>query len=181
MLTNTVTSLDSDPQSSERKFAGGNLNPTQLRQTVFGYAPVMMLDAAIQLGVFDALSSGPLTSPEVAQRCEISVRGTRPLLDALASLQFLKKQDARYSLTPESAAFLVKGSPTYLGGFVCHNAHNLLPSWQQLAQVVRTGKPATSLDAEQQGGAFFREFVPGLFALSQVAARALARNYSHKW
>lgn len=169
MLTETVRSAD--PHGP-----GGNLNPTQLRQTVFGYAPVMMLDAAIRLGLFDALSSGPLTSAEVAQRCEISLRGTRPLLDALASLEFLKKQDGRYSLTAESATFLVKTSPTYFGSFIYHNVHNLLCSWQRLEDAVRTGKPVQSLDAENQGGAFFREFVPALFALSQAAARVLAEG-----
>jgi ubiquinone/menaquinone biosynthesis C-methylase UbiE len=175
MRTETIHS-DQSQQLPEKKVAGGNLNPIQLRQTVFGYAPVIMLDAAIRLGVFDALSSGPLTSAEVAQRCQTSMRGTRPLLDALASLEFLKKHDGCYSLTPESAVFLVKTSPTFFGGFIHHNVHNLMSSWQQLEDVVRTGKPAKSLDTEKQGGAFFREFVPALFALSQAAARVLAEG-----
>jgi 2-polyprenyl-3-methyl-5-hydroxy-6-metoxy-1,4-benzoquinol methylase len=152
------------------------LNPQQLRQTVFGFAPVIMLDAAVRLGVFDVISGGPLASAEVAQRCRISERGTRPLLDALASLGFLEKEDGRYSLAPESATFLVKTSPTFLGGFIEHNVHNLLPAWQQLETVVRTGEPAKHLDTEQQGAAFFREFVPALFVMSQAAARVLAET-----
>lgn len=133
-----------------------------------------MLDAAVNLGIFDALSAGPLTSVELAQHCHMSMRGARPLLDALASLRFLKKEDGRYSLASDSAAFLVKTSPTFLGGFVQHNVHNLLPAWQQLETVVRTGKPAKSLDSEQQGAAFFKDFVPALFTMSQAAARVLA-------
>jgi len=152
------------------------LSPQSLRQTVFGFAPVIMLDAAVRLGVFDALSAGALTSIEVAQRCEISIRGTRPLLDALASLQFLQKERGRYSLFPESANFLVKTSAVFIGGFIQHNVQHLLPAWQQLETVVRTGKPAMSLDAEQQGAAFFRGFVPALFAMSQATARVLAET-----
>jgi ubiquinone/menaquinone biosynthesis C-methylase UbiE len=152
------------------------LSPKQLRETVFGFAPVIMLDAAVRLGVFDALSAGPLTSADVAQRCQISTRGTRPLLDALASLQFLKKEDGRYSLVPESATFLVKTSAAFLGGFIQHNVHNMLPAWQQLESVIRTGNPARSLDSEQQGAAFFRDFVPALFAMSQITAGVLAET-----
>ncbi len=158
------------------KAATSPLSPQQLRQTAFGFAPVIMLDAAVRLGVFDALLAGPLVSDEVAQCCRTSTRGTRPLLDALAALGFLNKENGRYSLTPESATFLVTTSPAFLGAFVHHYVHNLLPAWQQLETVVRTGKPAKNLDSEHQGAAFFRDFVPALFAMSQAAARVLAET-----
>lgn len=101
-------------------------------------------------------------------------------MNALVSQRFLQKEGARYSLTPESARFLVTNSPTFLGGFIHHNVHSLLPAWQQLETVVRTGKPARNLDREQQGVAFFREFVPALFTLSRAAAAAFAEAILRK-
>jgi hypothetical protein len=113
-------------------------------------------------------------SDEVARHCKASTRGTRRLLDALASLGFLDKENGRCSLTPESAAFLVTTSLEYLGGFVQHSVRNLLPTWQQLESVVRTLNPAKNLDVEQEGAAFFHDFVPALFAMSRDCARVLA-------
>ncbi len=151
-----------------------DVSPQKLRQMVFGFAPAIMLDTAVQLRFFDVLSSGPLTGADVAQQCQTSPRGTQRLLDALCSLEFLRKEGGRYALVPEAASFLVRSSPSFVGSFIRHNVHTLLPAWQQLETVVRTGKPAKTLDRQQEGGAFFHEFAPALFALSQSAARALA-------
>ena len=53
-----------------------------------------------------------------------------------------KDSQNRYSLAPESAAFLVTTSPGFQGGLFRHITDQLLPKWMQLRQVVRTGKPA---------------------------------------
>jgi 3-hydroxy-5-methyl-1-naphthoate 3-O-methyltransferase len=174
MSTETVTTYGNETQTTAPTAPA--VTPQRLMQTLNGYAPGIMIDAAIQLGIFDALSSGALTSTEVAERCRLSVRGTRPVLDALAGLDWLKKEDDRYSLVPESTTFLVKTSPAFQGGIVRHHLHKMLPVWQQLENVMRSGTPAKCLDGEQEGSAYFREFVPALFSLNYAAGRMLAKT-----
>jgi ubiquinone/menaquinone biosynthesis C-methylase UbiE len=175
MPTETLSTNESAIQHNPQQTPRG-VTLQRLMQTLNGFAPGIMIDAGIELGIFDALSSGPLTSGEVAERCRLSVRGTRRVLDALASLDWLKKSDGRYTLVPESATFLVKTSPAFLGGIVRQHLHRMLPVWQQLESVMRTGAPAKSLDGEQEGSTYFRDFVPALFSLNHAAGRVLAKT-----
>ena len=57
-----------------------------------------------------------------------------------------------------------------------HFVDQLLPRWLQLPEVVRTGKPAMSVNAHDDGSAFFAQFVEALFPLSYPAARVLGEH-----
>jgi ubiquinone/menaquinone biosynthesis C-methylase UbiE len=139
-----------------------------------GYEPALILEAAVRTGVFDALDDRPLALGEVVQRTGASERGLRALLNALVSLDLLARDGARYALTEESAAYLVSTRPAYQGYMCKHVSRHLLPRWTQLTEVVRTGRPARAVNAQDHGGAFFREFVEDIFPMSYDAARALA-------
>src|SRR5690242_7580572 len=91
--------------------------PERVIQFVWGFAPTLILNAAVQLRVFDLLEESARTVDEVARETGSSLRGMRALLDALVGFQFLKRQGTRYTVTPESSAFLVSTKPDYHGGF----------------------------------------------------------------
>ena len=91
-------------------------SPQLFFQTINAYQRTEGLKAAIELEVFTAVGEGKTTVPELAQRCGASERGMRILSDFLCIMGFLTKEDQHYKLTPESAMFLDKGSPAYLGG-----------------------------------------------------------------
>ncbi|MBC7839483.1 MAG: class I SAM-dependent methyltransferase, partial [Nitrospiraceae bacterium] len=59
---------------------------------------------------------GKTTAIEIAERSSASERGIRILCDFLCVVGFLTKDGSNYKLTPESALFLNKRSPAYLGG-----------------------------------------------------------------
>lgn len=82
----------------------------------------------------------------------------------------------RYSLTPESAAFLVSTQAPYYGEFFRHTTEQLIPKWLQLGKAVRTGKPARAVNDEKDGAQFFAGFVESLFPLSFPAANALGEH-----
>ena len=48
---------------------------------------------AVKLGVFEALSAGPLTAGKAARRVAADERGTTLLLEALDSLGYVKKKN----------------------------------------------------------------------------------------
>ncbi len=81
-----------------------------------------------------------------------------------------------YSLTPESAAFLVSTKPGFQGGLLRHSSQQLIPKWLGLNQVVATGKPAASVNQQESGAHFFQEFVNDIFPTSYPAAQTLAHH-----
>lgn len=86
---------------------------------VFGaftaYQRTGAIQAAVEMDLFTALGEGLETAAELAERCEASERGVRILCDYLTAIGFLRKEESRYALTAESAAFLDRRSPTYIG------------------------------------------------------------------
>ena len=90
--------------------------PQLFFQTINAYQQTEGLKAAIELEVFTAIGEGNATAPDIAKRCKTSERGMRILCDFLCIIGFLTKDGNRYSLTADSAMFLDKKSPAYLGG-----------------------------------------------------------------
>ena len=153
------------------------VTPERIMQFAWGYTPPLILEAAIRHRVFDVLDAGPKTLKETAAATGASERGLRIIMNALVGLNFLAKTDGqRYALTPESEAFLVSTKPAFHGGFLKHTSQQLIPHWLQLNEVVRTGKPATSVNQEGAGSDFFQQFVADIFPLSYPAAMTLAKH-----
>lgn len=151
------------------------LTPERIYQFAFGYAPTLILEAAIRNQVFDVLDDGPLSVAEASTKTGASQRGLRAIMNALVGLEFLAKQDGEtYALTPESAAFLVSTKPGFQGGIFRHTSEQLLPKWLSLTEVVRTGLPSNSVNLEGTGAEFFVELVKDIFAMSYKPAQALA-------
>ncbi len=145
-------------------------------QFAWGYAPTLVLESALQFRVFDLLDGAPKSLPALSAASGASMRGLKAILNALVGLNFLARKGARYSLTPESAAFFVSTKPDYRGKLFHHTVRQLMPRWMQLAQTVRTGRPAFAVDQEEAGSNFFFEFVESLFPLNHPSAKALAAH-----
>ena len=164
--------------ATQRKKVTGNHSPTpeRLMQFAWGYAPPLILEAAVNWRVFDLLDQGPQTVGLLAAQSGASERGLTAILNALVGLEFLVRRGTRYALTPESAAFLVSTKPAYYGGFFRHMSRQLIPNWLQLTETVGTGKPVVAANDQGEGQQFFAEFVEGLFPLSFQAAQALGEH-----
>lgn len=150
------------------------VTPERIAQFAWGYAPPLILEAAIRHRVFDTLDGGAKSVSEVAREVGASERGLTAIMNALVGLDFLAKDEqGRYSLTPESAAFLVSHKPGFMGGMIRHGSEHLIPRWLSLNEVVATGRPVTPVNQEDSGSEFFQEFVNDIFPLSYPAAKAL--------
>jgi hypothetical protein len=101
-----------------RKRETKKLTPERLQRFGFAYAPPFIISAAVNNKVFDILEAGPKTVDQVKKQTGASARGLRVIMDALVGLELLKKdRQSRYSLTPESQAFLISGKLGTLAGF----------------------------------------------------------------
>jgi SAM-dependent methyltransferase len=151
------------------------VTPENVMKYAWGYAPPLIIEAAVRNGVFDTLDSGPKTVAETSSATGASVRGLTAIMNALIPLELLKRDNSgRYALTPESATWLVSSKPGYLGGFIRHTSSHLIPRWRNLAETVRTGSPASRVNNVGDGAAFFAEFVSDLFPINYGAASAAA-------
>lgn len=141
---------------------------------VWGYAPPLIIEAAVRNGLFDALKDGSRTAEQVSNATGASVRGVTSILNALTGLELLDKNGESYSLAPDSRAFLLKGAPGYLGGMIEHTSSQLIPKWLDIANIVRTGHPGAGVNTAEEGSAFFEKLVPALFPFNYGAASAAA-------
>ena len=73
------------------------------------------LKTAIELGIFTIIAEGADRANAIAQRVNAAERGVRILCDYLTIHGFLTKTEDRYALTQESAIFLNRHSPAYMG------------------------------------------------------------------
>lgn len=150
------------------------VTPERLMQFGFAYAPPLIIEAALHHQLFDRLEDNPKTVEQMQAETGASPRGLRMLMNALVALEFLAKDEQnRYSLTPESAAFLVSSKPSFQGGLFRHVSRQLIPAWLELTEVVRTGKPSFTVNQEGAGADFFQQFVNDIYPMSYMPAKLL--------
>jgi cyclopropane fatty-acyl-phospholipid synthase-like methyltransferase len=150
------------------------VSPEPLMQMVNGLQLTAILQAGLQLGVFDQIAAGKDRADTIAAAIDADERGTRILLDALAALELLDRDGDTYRLSPVADAFLISGRPTYLGGAVDIFA----PPWawsshQRLAEVVRHGGTILDEHAETPGHAFWETFAPSSVSLAAPAGQMI--------
>jgi SAM-dependent methyltransferase len=154
-----------------------SLTPQRIMQLTWGCVPSLVMEAAIRHRVFDIVESGPKTVQEVHEATKVSLRGLTAIMNVLVGLELLEKdKQSRYSLTPESAAFLVSSSPSFQGGMIRHLSKDILPKWLHLNEIVVTGRPVAAVNQEKTGVDFFEKFVADIFPVSYPAAQVLAKH-----
>jgi predicted O-methyltransferase YrrM len=133
------------------------------------FQPVCVLTAAAALDVFSPLSARPMTAGELADELGTDLRATIVLLDALAALELLSKQDEKYSVPEEVAGLLAGQSADNVLPMVRHHA-NCLRRWVELPKVVQTGKCAETSPSIRGAEADREDFIGGMRAISRSVA-----------
>src|SRR5258706_16132489 len=73
---------------------------------IFGAVAFRTVLAAVRLGVFDALSGGPLSAPQVASKIKVAQRGVVILLDTLIGLGYVTQNGDQYANSSMTAKWL---------------------------------------------------------------------------
>jgi ubiquinone/menaquinone biosynthesis C-methylase UbiE len=150
------------------------ITPERLMELSFAYAPPLIISAAAGNKIFDTLENSAKTAEEVANTTGASPRALKILMNALVGLDLLKKdRRGRYSLTPESAAFLISRKPGTHAGFFGTIAPQLISRWLRLTDIVREGRPAVTVNQETEGTEFFSQLVENIIPMSYPAAQKL--------
>lgn len=150
------------------------VTPQRIMEMVWDFARPMMAEAALHLGVFDAMSQGARTAARISERTGASPRGVAALLDGLVGTGLINRRGENFTLAPDTAKFLVHGKPSYLGGLMKHVSAQLIKNWMNLTDCVRTGRPSNPVNQQQTGAEFFAQFVEDIFNNSFPSASAAA-------
>jgi hypothetical protein len=118
-------------------------NPERLFTTLFAYQQTYALKAAVELDIFSLIGEGADDAAKLAERLRVPERGVRILADYLTTYEFLRKENGKYVLSPDSAVFLDRKSPAYMGGMAGFLAGDeSVKKFSMLADAVRKGGTA---------------------------------------
>lgn len=171
--------------SALRRFAG----PQSILEIGMAFWSSRLLLAAVECGVFTALSDGPMCASELIETFGWHPRAAGDALDALVALGLLRRDRAgRYANTIRSAMFLDKTKPSYAAGLMELSSKRLYDLWGGLGDLLRTGLPAAKEGQEENE--FFpslyrdpvamREFLTGMTGVSTGEATLLAARFPWK-
>jgi len=124
-------------------------DPSRIMEVGLGFFASKTLLSAVELGLFTELAKAPMTGAEIAERLGLGPRAVPDFPDALVALGFLERDGdgskARYSNTPDSAAFLDRNSADYIGGILEMANARLYRFWADLTEALKTGEPQTEI------------------------------------
>ncbi len=147
-------------------------SPDKFFETMHAYQRTAALKAAIELDLFTAVGEGLKTVSELAKRVSASERGMRALCDYMAILGFLTKVEGRYGLTADSAVFLDKKSPAYVGSATRFLASPLVTDgFRDLASVVRSGRPLSDAPLTTDGHPAWVDFARSMAPVLRMVAQ----------
>jgi predicted O-methyltransferase YrrM len=125
------------------------ITPDHIMQIGMGFWASKALLSAVELGVFTALADGPKSGREIEGALGLHPRGTYDLLDTLVALGLLARDgngmDGRYRNTADTAVFLDRNSPQYIGGILEMANARLYRFWADLTPALKTGKPQNEI------------------------------------
>lgn len=154
---------------------GRQPSPALLFDTFNAYQRTQAIKTAIELELFTAIAEGRTTARAIAERCEASERGTRILCDFLVISGFLTKEGSEYALTPDSAMFLDKRSPAYMGtvtGFIL--SPHITDNFDRLTETVRRGG-CVSDSALEPDHPMWVEFARAMAPMMAMPAQLIAQ------
>lgn len=161
-----------------------NLSPEGIMQLGVGFWGSKTLLSAIELGLFTELAKGPLDANALTSRMNLHPRSAKDFFDALVALGMLKRTGTRYSNTPETALFLDRAKPSYVGGMLEMSNARLYRFWGSLTEALRTGKPQNEVKTgEDFFGTLYADqqrlegFLKAMTGLSLGAARTIAKRF----
>ena len=133
--------------------------------------------AAIDFGLFTAISEGACVPAQVAERLDMPAENTERLMIACAALDLLRKEDDRYSNAPDAEKYLVKTSPTYFGDYLVYQTRADFDSWRNISTLIRP--PKTRYESTWRDPQTARTFTVAGYNSSISAGHKLAKEFNY--
>ena len=129
-------------------------DPSRIMEVGFGFWGSRVLLTAVELEVFTILGDKAMTGGELGKTIGLHPRGIWDFLDTLVALGFLDRDGngraGKYRNTAETAIFLDKSKPSYIGGILEMASARLFRYWADLGVALKTGKPQNEIKHSQK-------------------------------
>ena len=129
-------------------------DPSRILNAGFGFWSSKVLLTAVEFGVFTELADRQMTGEELGERLGLHPRGIWDFFDALVALGFLEREgtgrEALYENTKETAQYLDRNSPAYIGGILEMCNARLYRFWNDLGPALKTGQPQNEVKHSQK-------------------------------
>jgi 2-polyprenyl-3-methyl-5-hydroxy-6-metoxy-1,4-benzoquinol methylase len=155
---------------------GAKPSPERIFATLTAFQQSEALKTAIELDVFTKIGEGTNEPASLAKAIGASQRGIRILCDYMAIFGFLAKENGRYSLPQDSAIFLNRKSPAFMGGMAAFlAAPTQRENFAALAKSVREGGcKADRGDNTKPQDEFWVKFAHSMAGLAVPSAEFIA-------
>ncbi|HTC77901.1 MAG TPA: class I SAM-dependent methyltransferase [Terriglobales bacterium] len=149
--------------------------PERFFNAINAYEQTEAMKAAVELEIFTAIAEGNTTAAMIAKRCEVAERGARTLCDFLTVHGFLTKEGAQYALAPDSALFLNRHSPAYIGAAIEFLlTPRLREGHARLTEAVRRGGSALGAGTLERENPDWVKFAQAMMPLMHMPAETMA-------
>jgi len=114
-------------------------DPAVILDLVEAFRRSKTMFAAISLGIFDALESGPKSVAMLAKEIAADADALGRLLDACVGLRLLERVAGGFANTPAAAVYLCRNSPRRITSYSTYSNDVLWKLWGNLEDAVREG------------------------------------------
>ena len=135
------------------------------------WQPQVVLMAALEIGLIEALLDQPCPPGEVAQKLALDERAAFRVVSVLVDAGYLERQGDGVVVAPDVRALLDPSDAAYVGDRLLH-VHTLLGRWVQLPAVLREGGPVRSERTPES----LRAVIGAMRAGARERARPLAER-----
>lgn len=150
-------------------------SPFRLFQAINAFHLTEAIRSAIELDIFTTIGAGHRGTPAIARQCGISERGARILCDFLVVHGFLDKSGQEYALSDDSAMFLDRKSPAFMGSCTRFLLNDSLRSHlRALPDAVRYGG-ATDRGVIDPESHVWVDFARSMAPMMMMASQELAK------
>ena len=131
--------------------------PDHIMRTAIGYGVSRILLSAVGIGLFTRLAEKPMTLDDVMNEFGFVRRPAMDYLDLLVSVDLLAREgdgeNALYRNTDETALYLDRNKPGYLGGILELWDNRNYDFWSTITEACRTARPQN--ETKDAGTPFF--------------------------
>lgn len=158
-------------------------------ETGFGFWNSKVLLTAVGFEVFTILGKKSMTGGELGKTLGFHPRGIWDFFDTLVALKFLSRigdgENALYCNTEETAYFLDKNSPEYIGGILEMCNDRLYKFWGDLETTLKTGQAQNEVKHSQKctfetlyaDASLLEQFMSAMAGISRGNFTALTRKF----
>jgi acetylserotonin O-methyltransferase len=161
-------------------------DPAPVLELIEAFRRSKIMFAAVALGVFDQLSSGPASVKALAKELKANSDALERLLNACVAMQLLTRNGDQYANAPIATTYLCRESLRQLTGYINFSNKFLWQLWGNLEDAIREGtnrwRQAFGWDGPIFGNLFSteeakREFSLGMHGFGQISSPAVVATF----